>query len=85
MCVYRKKEKMGLCTTIADSMCSPLIKSAPNFPSLLSFSMATLLKMCDDHDSNIRMIADEGLNRIIRVSLFEIEVFSIKAFPMSLV
>uniref|UniRef100_A0A1B6D7Q0 Huntingtin n=1 Tax=Clastoptera arizonana TaxID=38151 RepID=A0A1B6D7Q0_9HEMI len=64
--IARKKEKIGLCTTIADSMCSSQIKCASNFASLLSISMETLLKMCDDPDSNIRMIADESLNRIIR-------------------
>lgn len=50
-------------------MCSPAVKSAPNFPSLLSFSMETLFVMCDDQDSNVRLVADECLNRIIRVRI----------------
>ncbi|RZF32089.1 hypothetical protein LSTR_LSTR017666 [Laodelphax striatellus] len=44
-------------------------RSAPKLPSYLSYSMETLLHMCDDPDSNIRMAADESLNRIIRAMM----------------
>ncbi|KAL1138044.1 hypothetical protein AAG570_009739 [Ranatra chinensis] len=47
-------------------ICSPETRAAPNFTTLLSYSMETLLQICDDQDSNIRMTADECLNRIIR-------------------
>lgn len=35
---------------------------------LLSFAMESLLQMCNDSDSDVRMTADESLNRIIRVT-----------------
>ncbi|RZF49148.1 hypothetical protein LSTR_LSTR008434 [Laodelphax striatellus] len=65
----RRKEKAILCVTVADLMCSPAARSAPKLPSYLSYSMETLLHMCDDPDSNIRMAADESLNRIIRAMM----------------
>lgn len=58
---------MENCSVVADIMCSTSVKSAANFTSLLSYSMETLLQLCDDPDSDTRMIADESLNRIIRV------------------
>ncbi|XP_039275419.1 huntingtin isoform X2 [Nilaparvata lugens] len=65
----RRKEKAILCVTVADLMCSPAARNAPKLPSYLSYSMETLLHMCDDPDSNIRMAADESLNRIIRAMM----------------
>uniref|UniRef100_A0A0K8SGM1 Huntingtin n=1 Tax=Lygus hesperus TaxID=30085 RepID=A0A0K8SGM1_LYGHE len=67
--ILKNKEKIGLCVLVTDMMCSPDTKIAPNFSYLLSHSMETLLKLCDDQDSNIRMIADECLNRIIKVQM----------------
>lgn len=49
-------------------MSNSTIKIAPNFSSLLSFSIETFLKLVDDPESDIRMIADECLNRIIKAS-----------------
>lgn len=66
---FRRKKKMELCSFVADTMCSPNVKTAPNFASLLSFSIETLLQLCNDSDSDIRMVADESLNRIIRVCM----------------
>ncbi|XP_014242056.1 huntingtin [Cimex lectularius] len=65
----RSKEKMSLCVIITDMICTPEAKKVKNFQNLLSYSMETLLKMCNDEDSSIRMIADECLNRIIRVHM----------------
>ncbi|KAK9502081.1 hypothetical protein O3M35_012683 [Rhynocoris fuscipes] len=62
----RSKEKISLCVLVADMICSLETRTDQSFPYLLSYSMETLFKMCDDQDSNIRMIADECLNRIIR-------------------
>ncbi|XP_054259354.1 huntingtin-like [Macrosteles quadrilineatus] len=67
--LVRRKKKVELCNFVADTMCSPNVKGAANFPSLLSFSMETLLQLCDDSDSNIRLVADESLNRIIRAMM----------------
>lgn len=68
ICYCRRKKKIELCVFVAETMCTPNVKNSPNFTTLLSFSMETLLELCDDPDSNIRLVADESLNRIIRVS-----------------
>ena len=46
-----------------------LYRSSSEFPKLLSLSMETFLTFCDDADSNVRIAADECLNRCIMVSL----------------
>jgi len=65
---YRRKEKISHCLTIADAMCHSGVKGASNFSQLLSISIEVLLQLCDDCHSDVRMIADESLNRVIRVS-----------------
>lgn len=65
--IFRKKEKVQHCNVITDAICSSTIRIAPNFNQLLSFTIEVLLQLCDDQDADIRMIADECLNRIIRV------------------
>ncbi|KAG8226325.1 hypothetical protein J437_LFUL009902, partial [Ladona fulva] len=62
----RKKEKITHCITIADAMCNSGVKGSHDFSQLISVAIETLLQLCDDQDSNVRMIADESLNRIIR-------------------
>ncbi|CAG2062580.1 unnamed protein product [Timema podura] len=65
----RRKEKMALCVSIADVMCSSGVKGTPNFSHLLSITMEMFLQLCNDPHSDVRMIADESLNRIIRAML----------------
>jgi hypothetical protein len=65
---YRRKEKISHCLTIADAMCHSGVKGASNFSQLLSTAIEVLLQLCDDCHSDVRMIADESLNRVIRVS-----------------
>jgi huntingtin len=65
---FRRKDKTSHCITIADAMCNATMKSTQEFSQLLSISIETLLQLCDDPDSDVRMVADESLNRIIRVS-----------------
>lgn len=47
-------------------MANPTIKIAPNFVNLLSFSIEIFLQLCDDPESDIRMLADECLNKVIK-------------------
>jgi hypothetical protein len=49
-------------------MCHSGVKGASNFSQLLSIAIEVLLQLCDDCHSDVRMIADESLNRVIRVS-----------------
>jgi len=50
-------------------MCHSGVRGAPNFSHLLSIAIEILLQLCDDCHSDVRMIADESLNRVIRVSM----------------
>ncbi|XP_063978909.1 huntingtin isoform X2 [Diachasmimorpha longicaudata] len=61
-----RMEKMTSCTTIVNGMTSPAVKTTKNFAQILGLSIKTLLCLCNDEDSDVRMMADECLNRIIR-------------------
>lgn len=63
----RKKEKLQHCSVITEAMANSTIRIAPNFGYLLSFSIEVLLQLCDDPESDVRMVVDECLNRLIRV------------------
>ncbi|CAH1404496.1 unnamed protein product [Nezara viridula] len=62
----KSKEKVNLAISLADLLCSPETRATTNFTPHLSFAMESLFYLCDDSDSNVRMVADECLNRIIR-------------------
>ncbi|XP_017781525.1 PREDICTED: huntingtin [Nicrophorus vespilloides] len=62
----KKKEKIQHCNIIVEAMMNPTIKIAKNFNTFLSFAMDVLLQLCDDPESDVRMTADECLNKIIR-------------------
>lgn len=64
---FRKKDKILHCNIISDAMCNSSVRVASNFQNLLCFSIEILLQLCDDQESDVRMVADESLNRIIRV------------------
>lgn len=61
-----RKDKLTCCMTITEGICSPTVKLATKFPQVLSLSIETLLTLCNDDDSDVRMVADETLNKIIR-------------------
>jgi huntingtin len=53
-------------------MLPPLIfyqtrRNQADFPKFLGIAMETFLSLCDDPESDIRMVADECLNRTIKV------------------
>ncbi|KAF5303786.1 hypothetical protein FQR65_LT08121 [Abscondita terminalis] len=62
----RKKEKIQHCNVITETMGNSTIRIAPNFGYLLGFCMDVLLQLCDDPEADVRMMADESLNRLIR-------------------
>lgn len=45
-----------------------------SFPDLLHKSIDSLFKMCDHSEANIRMVAEENLNRVVRVSILILPV-----------
>lgn len=64
-----KKEKIAHCCNIADVICTPSIRIDPDFPKLLGISVESFFLCCDDEDSDVRMVADECLNRTIKTLL----------------
>lgn len=67
--VPSKKEKITHCTNIADVICTSSIRTYPDFPKLLGISVESFFFCCDDEDSDVRMVADECLNRTIKTLL----------------
>ncbi|XP_064465594.1 huntingtin-like [Ornithodoros turicata] len=64
-----RKDKILHCSNIADAICTPSIRSFPDFPKLLGVSIESFFTCCDDDDSDVRMVADECLNRTIKTLL----------------
>lgn len=46
-----------------------ICRSVSDFPKFLGIAMETFLTLCDDIESDVRMVADECLNRLIKVTL----------------
>ncbi|XP_035218065.1 huntingtin-like, partial [Stegodyphus dumicola] len=63
------KEKILNCSTVADAICSPSLRSTPDFPKVLGLAMDTFMLCCDDENSDVRLMADECLNRTIKTLL----------------
>ncbi|XP_046737508.1 huntingtin isoform X1 [Diprion similis] len=74
----RKKEKIGYCTTVADGICSSAARLTPKFTQVLNVAIETLLMLCDDSESDVRMVADECLNRIIRGAMTDGNIMKVQ-------
>ncbi|KAJ8686955.1 hypothetical protein QAD02_022749, partial [Eretmocerus hayati] len=59
----KKKEKIANCMALTNGITLENVKAAPQ---VLNLSIETLLCLCDDSDPDVRTIADECLNKIIR-------------------
>lgn len=64
----RKKEKIQYCYVITEAASNPTIKISTDFHRILGNIIETFLKLTDDPESDVRMTAEECLNRIIRVT-----------------
>nr|XP_022340193.1 huntingtin-like isoform X2 [Crassostrea virginica] len=64
-----KKDKMVNCNLVADCICAPNMRAIVDFPKFLGIAMETFLTLCDDAESDVRMVADECLNRSIKILL----------------
>ena len=42
-------------------------RSIPDFPKFLGIAMEAFLTLCDDTEADVRLVADECLNRTIKV------------------
>lgn len=75
----RRKEKIALCVTTADTFCSISgLKTGGVNIMVLSFAVESLLQLCNDPDSDVRMTADESLNRIIRQAIMDSNVMKVQ-------
>lgn len=66
---HRKKEKIQHCYIITEAVSNPTIRISTDFQRILGNTLETFLKLTDDPESDVRMTAEECLNRIIRVCL----------------
>ncbi|XP_056004424.1 huntingtin-like isoform X2 [Ostrea edulis] len=64
-----KKDKMVNCNLVADCICAPNMRAIVDFPKFLGIAMEAFLSLCDDAESDVRMVADECLNRTIKILL----------------
>ncbi|XP_022080674.1 huntingtin-like isoform X2 [Acanthaster planci] len=64
-----KKERISHCSTIADGICSSSFRAVADFPKFLGIAMELFFAACDDEDSDVRLKADECLNKCIKVSM----------------
>lgn len=46
-------------------------RSSSDFPKFLGLGVETFLSFCDDADSDVMIVADECLNRTIKVKMDE--------------
>lgn len=59
---------MTVCLAITNGICSVTVKNSRNFSQILGLSIKALLSLCNDDESDVRTVADECLNKVIRVS-----------------
>ncbi|KAL8615828.1 hypothetical protein ACOMHN_048536 [Nucella lapillus] len=64
-----KKDKILHCNAVADCICAPNMRTIADFPKFLGIAVEAFLTMCDDAEADIRMVADECLNRTIKTLL----------------
>ncbi|XP_078717925.1 huntingtin isoform X2 [Lampetra fluviatilis] len=61
-----KKERISYCQTIAETIISSNVRNSSDFPKFLGIAVETFLLCCDDTEADVRMVADECLNKVIK-------------------
>uniref|UniRef100_A0A8C9TDV1 Huntingtin n=1 Tax=Scleropages formosus TaxID=113540 RepID=A0A8C9TDV1_SCLFO len=61
-----KKDRATHCLTICENIVAQSLRTSFEFQKLLGMAMETTLVCCDDAESDVRMVADECLNKIIK-------------------
>ncbi|RWS31040.1 huntingtin-like protein [Leptotrombidium deliense] len=61
-----KKDKISHCSTIAEIIISPQMRTIEDFHKFLGIAIETFLVCCDDNDSDVRLAASECLNKTIK-------------------
>ncbi len=62
-----KKDRISHCTTIADGICAASFRAVADFPKFLGIAMELFFAACNDEESDVRLKADECLNKCIKV------------------
>ncbi|XP_042638571.1 huntingtin [Orycteropus afer afer] len=61
-----KKDRVSHCLTICENMVAQSLRNSPEFQKLLGIAMELFLLCSDDAESDVRMVADECLNKVIK-------------------
>ncbi|XP_026341829.2 huntingtin [Ursus arctos] len=61
-----KKDRVNHCLTICENIVAQSLRNSPEFQKLLGIAMELFLLCSDDAESDVRMVADECLNRVIK-------------------
>lgn len=64
--VTTKKDRVNHCLTICENIVAQSLRNSPEFQKLLGIAMELFLLCSDDAESDVRMVADECLNRVIK-------------------
>ena len=66
----KKKDCRVQLFNVTELMCNPSLQTHTDFVNYIGPGIATLIKLCDVPDSDIRLASDEGLCRVIKVLMF---------------
>ncbi|XP_051983247.1 huntingtin isoform X2 [Xyrauchen texanus] len=61
-----KKDRVTHCMTICENIMAQSLRTSPEFQKFLGIAMEMFLLCSDDKESDVRMVADECLNKIIK-------------------
>ncbi|XP_070613102.1 huntingtin isoform X1 [Erythrolamprus reginae] len=61
-----KKDRVNHCLTICENIVAQSLRNSPEFPKLLGLAMELFLLCSDDAESDVRMVSDECLNKVIK-------------------
>nr|AAC52218.1 huntingtin [Mus musculus] len=61
-----KKDRVNHCLTICENIVAQSLRNSPEFQKLLGIAMELFLLCSNDAESDVRMVADECLNKVIK-------------------
>ncbi|CAI5783568.1 huntingtin isoform X1 [Podarcis lilfordi] len=61
-----KKDRVNHCLTICENIVAQSLRNSPEFQKLLGIAVELFLLCSDDAESDVRMVADECLNKVIK-------------------
>ncbi|XP_066917148.1 huntingtin-like isoform X4 [Clytia hemisphaerica] len=63
------RERINFCNVISDYLPMQTVKDINEFPRLLTLAMELLLVSCDDNEADVRLVAGESINKIMKAFL----------------